>query len=459
LEATDRVNDPGPRGFVRQTTKMLLVVSGLAAAVTCLTLAGGLDGLADDGRANVDRVVTSVAVYWGLACLLILVIAGLRCKPQQTILSLLSVVFALLSAEVVLRLTYPRCWRSFVQAPSPEYHHINVPSQRMFFADVQGKRVFVTTNEDGFRSHYTRQEFLTHKQRVAAMGDSFTFGFGVRQTAAFPQVMERLLHDELSRKDIAVLNAGIVSYSPLLARRLFDGVVRHYRPTLVLYFLDASDIGDDYKYAQSLVTSGGRTYFDVRKASTPSYYGAVAKIIHLDALVADGLWPLQWLMCRLSGERGPKPEHYDWYDFRLRIGNCVETNRFFIYRHPLDETKPHFEKTFGHIQALADAVRAAGAGFVLVVLPRFHHWNREECPDNWEARSYSLEEPYSYEFFRFFDSKKADASFEILNLLPFFQATHKFPLVFRKDPHWNEAGHAFVARTIASHLIQTRRFE
>jgi hypothetical protein len=131
-----------------------------------------------------------------------------------------------------------------------------------------------------------------------------------------------------------------------------------------------------------------------------------------------------------------------------------ETNQYFLYRHPLEVTRPWFERTLRNVVALERAVDAAGARFAAVVIPRFQHWNPEECPDNWEKASYALNEPYQLEYFRFFDEARARVGFPILSLLDAFRSTDEFPLVLRDDPHWNEAGHAFVARTLAEMLVE-----
>jgi hypothetical protein len=68
-----------------------------------------------------------------------------------------------------------------------------------------------------------------------------------------------------------------------------------------------------------------------------------------------------------------------------------------------------------------------------------------------------LDEPYQYEYFRFFEQRRSTAPFEIIDLLPAFQASQEYPLVFRDDPHWNEAGHAFVARMLVDRLIESGR--
>ena len=46
------------------------------------------------------------------------------------------------------------------------------------------------------------------------------------------------------------------------------------------------------------------------------------------------------------------------------------------------------------------------------------------------------------------------AEFPIVNMLEPFRATDEFPLVFDSDPHWNEAGNAFVARIVAMELLK-----
>jgi len=142
----------------------------------------------------------------------------------------------------------------------------------------------------------------------------------------------------------------------------------------------------------------------------------------------------------------------DYFKFEIDVNGVRETNRFFIYRHPLDKTRAFFDTTMGNIDQIAVLSAKMGAGFALAVTPRFHHWNAKECPDNWEKDAYGLHEPYQYEYFRYFEDTKRD--YPTINLLPDFKATDKYPLVFREDPHWNANGHAFVAETIAQHLLK-----
>lgn len=403
-------------------------------------------------------MLASVIAWCLLLILAAALVIGLRLRRAETLLMLASVVVALLISEAVLRAVYPPAWRPLRKVPSAQYHHINPPNVTMYQGRVEGRDVVVRTNEDGFRSEHGRAAFLRYRDRVVVLGDSFTFGSLVSEGVAFPRVMERQLRERLRRDDIAVLNAGTISYSPLLALRLFEGIVRHYRPTLVLFVLDATDIGDDYNYERELVADDAAGHFDWEGLAVTPYYGAVGQLVHLSEILDVLARPVTRLR-RMAGVKPASTRTYDWYRFRAEVGGRPETNRFFIYRHPLEETRPFFDRSYHYIEVLAQSVQRVGAAFVLVVTPRYHHWNPKECPDNWETEEYAVNEPYQYEYFRYFAERRAAAPFEIYDLLPAFRATREFPLVLREDPHWNAAGNAFVARTLSDHLIASGRFD
>jgi len=248
------------------------------------------------------------------------------------------------------------------------------------------------------------------------------------------------------------LDAGVISYSPFLENLLFQGIVKQYHPTQVFLFLDVSDIGDDYRYAQEVVKDGSRPHFAWQDAPGTPYHGALIQLLKTNPWLWNSMsYPFDCLSRLILGPE-PAKTNYDYYKFYLNIDGVIERNRYFIYRHPLEKTKPFFEATLKNIQAVDQAVRASGASFSLVVFPRFTHWNPKECPGNWEAKAYTRNEPYQFEYFRFFEEKKPELSFPLYDLLSDFQHTKEFPLVLTNDPHWNERGHAFVARLMASRL-------
>jgi len=435
----------------RQPVRLLLAVTGFFLVLAGLVATGLPDFLAKDGRVDRGDAIRCLVAYWPLVSLGVLVTAYASRHWRDILVALTATLTALGIAEVALRWTHlPRTLQHFEGISSTEYHHIYPPNRDMFFGVFEGGTVLVHTNGDGLRSRYTREEFNQYPNRVIMLGDSFVFGYGVRSERGLTSVMERLLRDRLGHSQVAVLNAGIVSYSPFLERLLLAGRLKYYRPTLIVLLLDASDIGDDINYRAEARIDGDRVSFARRAGETAAYHGALYELARPWYQYVRGT--RLGLALAYPFGRSDKKE-YDYYKFKLKVGSVLETDRFFIFRHPLSETRDYFSQTLTNIDAVAREAERMHARFVLAVSPRFQHWNPAEAPDNWEKVDYEVAEPYRLEYFRFFDEARAQVRYPILNLLPAFQATHESPLLFKNDPHWNERGNAFAARVLVDSLV------
>ncbi len=390
-------------------------------------------------------LILNLLLYWLLVTLLVCAFLRRRALREalgrqrgSIVLMLVSLLLAAAFAETALRiLSLPEPARPFRTIASRRYHHRNIPS---WAGEVQ-------TNDDGFRSRRGREEFRAFRHRVALLGDSFVFGLGVAGEQAAGAVLERALGEVVGAGEVAVLNTGVISYSPFIQRLVLRDVVRDYAPTLTLLVLDVNDIGDDLEYARRNVGDERNPRFDVPEKP-------------LRRTLCDRL-----VLCRMSRPlfhrlgtpirivRSLIESRYDYYSFSLDIGGVTESNRFFVLRHPLSETRPYFERTLGYVREIAAEARTAGSAFVLYVAPRYFHWNDAECPDNWELGDrYGVDEPYELEYLRFFDEVKDEVDFPVVSLLPAFKVSSGFPLVFAHDPHWNAAGHRLVGEAIARHL-------
>jgi hypothetical protein len=265
------------------------------------------------------------------------------------------------------------------------------------------------------------------------------------------EVMQRTLRERFGDDQVAVLAGAAISYSPYLYRQLYRSVFSKYRPTVVMLVLDASDVGDDVQYERENVGSADSLRFDLPDEAPRRAYVAVYRIAEplLDAIGYHLAYPYDTFF-------RPGVSSYDYYDFELRVGESIEKNRFFIYRHPPEVTRAYFDATLATINDIAREVRADGARFVLVVAPRYHHWSERECPGNWEVRQYQYtgREEFVDEYIHYFDAKAPALDYSVLGLLPAFRSTDRFPLVFATDPHWNDAGHAFVADVLCEYLAR-----
>lgn len=351
------------------------------------------------------------------------------------------IVFALF-AELGLRVVFP--WLALPRfRPGGFMHsqlHHRYPAHARMHDRFGEARYEVVTNEDGLRSPWSRERFRAQTLRVAILGDSFAFGYGLPEEATLASQLEERLRVEGGREDVAVLGAGVITYSPLLATALFEDVVVQYQPTLTLLFIDISDIADDYRYAGQLAPRKPDRRFGIEDEVIPDRARQHVALWNLAApLLPGGRVP--------RSTRGRRPA-------AIRIDGELQGDHFFVMRHPLEKTRPFFEGMLKNIDALAEMVRAAGSDFALVVGPRHVHWDPTESPANPEAVKYGSDPRYHGEYLRFFREVEARLGYPVVHLLPAFRDSSKRPLVFDHDPHWNANGHALVADVLTSFVLE-----
>lgn len=449
---------PDPRSARKRSTLPKVLI---AAWVLYILLALFLDRVEStysesmEGSPALARTLMSILFHLLLAGSVYLGWSRWRKRWKDLLLFLLSCGFALLLGQAIISFVYPELnLPNLAAIRETKYHHLTPPNGRFLQGAAQEKPLIIETNEDGFRTKHTRRDFQKHDVRIAILGDSFPFGLGVESEDSLPDRLEHLLRTELGL-DAAVLNCGVISYSPFLEALIYEDLVVHYRPTHTLLFLDATDIGDDQRYLSQAKFEKGRPVFEYQGVKEFEYWGFVHESFLRPVIVNPLMRPWRGLWSDSEVESGS--DSPGLYRTQATIDGEPVTNRFFIYRHPLEKTRPYFEKTFANIEKIAGMAEEIGSEFALVVFPRFHHWNPEECPNNWEVHEYGVDEPHQFEFFRFFEEKAADAPFPTVNLLPAFQATDRFPLVFKNDPHWNAEGHRFVSeQTLA--FLQSQYF-
>jgi hypothetical protein len=91
----------------------------------------------------------------------------------------------------------------------------------------------ITTNEFGLRDRPLPEN--REQLRVLAVGDSFTFGYGVEGTEAWPAVLEALLQAGYQTpEEVRVINGGVSGYSLSQIRISTQELTVQLRPRLVI---------------------------------------------------------------------------------------------------------------------------------------------------------------------------------------------------------------------------------
>lgn len=107
--------------------------------------------------------------------------------------------------------------------------------------------VTVAISEAGIRDEHYQPGPPEHGTfRIVAVGDSFTFGWGVPGDSSWPNVLERLLNESGSGKEhgrkVEVLNFGCPGYSLYGFENSSAAALQHFRPDLLIL---ATLQGDD----------------------------------------------------------------------------------------------------------------------------------------------------------------------------------------------------------------------
>ncbi len=105
----------------------------------------------------------------------------------------------------------------------------------------KGIKVQLTSNGNGFRSRELPVKKGENVYRIAVLGDSTAFGWGVNQEERFSDVLEEKLNAAGGNYRYEVLNFGIPGYTTFHGRAVFDRYVLKYSPDMVILSFGAND--------------------------------------------------------------------------------------------------------------------------------------------------------------------------------------------------------------------------
>lgn len=91
--------------------------------------------------------------------------------------------------------------------------------------------------------------------RILLLGDSFTFGFEASESNVFARRLEEQLRGQYGNPSVEVVNAGVLSYCPLLEYLQYRHHLHILEPDLVVLNFDMSDVQDTLDYSRDTVFS------------------------------------------------------------------------------------------------------------------------------------------------------------------------------------------------------------
>lgn len=281
----------------------------------------------------------------------------------------------------------------------------------------------ISINSKGLRDREFPYEKPPGTRRILCLGDSFTFGYGVRADETFAKLLERSLNEsDSSNHRWEVLNAGIGSTGTAHQLALYETECYKYSPDFVVVcFCPANDFFDNI--ASGLYTIENDTLVKHETVRTKARgiqrftrfipgYGFLSSRSHLLNLVRYRVAAMNYHELSRKVSQSTRPENV-----------VAQHNR--MTRHLLD--------------AFGRSCAERGSGLVVMFMPP---------PPAAEVGQWTAE----------MIAHCGLRGIPVLDLEPAFEAARRNSIqtYYLLEGHWNAAGHAVTARALHDFLVQSR---
>jgi len=272
-------------------------------------------------------------------------------------------------------------------------------------------KIEIKLNSEGFRDKEHDRAKPDGVVRILAVGDSFTFGFGVEANETYPRLLERLFGETRAE----VLNMGIGGLGTVEEADIVSYGVR-YAPDLILLGLLAEDRWSPHS-GNDLCDNARVSRAAASEAAAPARTGLVGFSGRVQ----------RWLARNSAA----------YFLVMTRAGTGVRTSAVGLRegrnRKELDEA---WRITKDALRNIANVARGAGARLVIVRIPFLYDVHSEE-PDRTTAILTGFEK---------------ESGIPVCDLLGTFRKHRDRNLYFPADGHWTPGAHRLAAKEILWYL-------
>lgn len=257
------------------------------------------------------------------------------------LLSALVLALCLAALEVGLRMA------GYARGPAqyfdPRIGYRFHPSQvRQVVGEDGSSSMPVRLNALGYRGPAPRAPGAFEGVRVACLGDSFTFGWGVADGEEYPAQLDRELRARLPGAALEVSNFGVPGYNVWNSARTYTHVVRPFAPRVVVFGFFGNDLEP--------------------RVEGPSYTSRpLVRLVGSSALFEAFHRHLRPRTPFFGGSGSPESR-----EFR---------RRYFALKPQIEElpdsevARPYWEALLGDLEDLAREVRGDGAELLVIAFP------------------------------------------------------------------------------------------
>ncbi|MEM8960655.1 MAG: hypothetical protein AAGD38_04185 [Acidobacteriota bacterium] len=359
------------------------------------------------------------------------------------LLGLISLTVAVAFAEIAVRMVAPQPREEITpglyEADPPRRFRLQ-PGHEGTVSNLVEFQTSVSVDDRGLRRG-TPEATSDDALRIVAIGDSFTFGWGVEGDEAFAARIPAYLDRTGLDRAVTTLNGGVAGWGLPDMVDWLEAYGLALEPDVVLLciflgndLLDATEVHRQIDMAEGLVAAAPRA---------GGYRQAVQRNLHVARLAKRALPP--GLQAKLRGMVGlAEPWAITYLRDRLRM-----------YANTPDALAAEGRQVSAEaLDRLLDLTTARGIKVAAVFVPS----QLEVDDDYWDAMMRAFEvDPTTHAQdvpATFFATRLAYAEVPTLDLTPAFRDAHDAgqDLYFRYDPHWTVAGHELAAQEIGAFL-------
>lgn len=381
----------------------------------------------------------------------------------QVLLAFFSIILALVIIEVSLRVFEKKQYTlDPCTSLDRDFHHVLVPNSTCRFKSDEWD-VLVKINSQGLRNDEISQEKPDSTFRILALGDSFTMGHGVNVEDAYTNVLEDKL-SQFSNKKVAVINAAVFGYSPILDYLYLKKKGLQLHPDLVVLFFTLTDFWDDRRRFEELRLSYPELESDelsdkIASAEVEFNFnrinsGGNPTVVTAEALpgVSDNL--KQWLRRNFK-------VYATVADFVKKKNKVVQQD--VIYQGDIDRDivalirgakisdsswEELWKEPIANLKLMNHLLKENNIPFVVVMIPDAFQVSDSEWPNRKALGISSHFEDTRASFQEELVRRMKGEEIQFIDLLPKFKDSKNFPLYFSNDGHFRESGHKLTSEVV-----------
>lgn len=416
----------------------------------------------------------SLRAHWPLPVALVAAIAlwFLIRRPRSALrtslrmgLAIASVLVSLLAVEAAIRLfgleiyAHPTEYflgdriGGFIHEYDPTLGWRLAPNRRHV---VNGELV-VSTDADGRRRNGPTPA-ANATRMVLVQGDSFAFGYFLKDDETIPAVLERELSTRTGQAT-RVLNAGVGGYGTDHEYLQFPRIAEQIRPDVDVLLFFANDIWANaasgvWGLSKPLVTMSPGCAIDGMAGPAPSPVGDARGDVETSASRPRGLVDRSRLVDYWRMRAAPLLTRWLWLDGPPKQAVFPGVQDFRLYESPLGDRKRHeIELSRCLLRALDQEVRAANSRLLVVFIPEKIDFFPAQLALSLRHAGIGRSDPTQVR--AIYKQWAAEESFATLDLYETFrpQIARGRGIYWEDDGHLSPRGAALAAGAIADKVI------